>query len=219
MNLEAITSRETWLVLQGIKKNYLLTASDERVDYELADVPGVQPEVQRKILRKLTNVGALKTIRKGYFGPATFYSESTDPDTMGKPRFFLFELVSGQFEKTFNEYAKINGVDVQTVDPTSIGRPSFDEKTLRLTYGDKSFTLEPKGSNQAVLCAAVFDVPFGEWVKETDVVSNFFRGVEKERSFYDAVRLLNEKILEQLGIEKMLEYKASRARIRKELFI
>ena len=49
----------------------------------------------------------------------------------------------------------------------------------------------PVGSNQYQLCKALFSRPLGEWLNETDVVSNF---IKKDHGvFYDAVRFVNKR--------------------------
>jgi len=75
----------------------------------------------------------------------------------------------------------------------------------------------PLGSNQYQLCKAIFERPLGEYVKETDVVENFYRGSDSPRSFYDAVRLVNQKVEKDIGIKRLIEFKAASARIRREI--
>ena len=65
------------------------------------------------------------------------------------------------------------------------------------------------------LCKALFTVPFGEWLQETDVVHSFYK--EGSRSFYDAVRLVNQRVERHLKIKKLLIYDASRVQIRAEV--
>jgi tetratricopeptide (TPR) repeat protein len=99
--------------------------------------------------------------------------------------------------------------------PRSKPKLSFDEKTGQVHFGKNSVEI-PLGSNQYQLCKAVFGVPIGTWVNESDVVDNFFRGKESKRGFYDAVRLANTRIEGELKVPRLIEYVASRARIRKE---
>ena len=66
---------------------------------------------------------------------------------------------------------------------------------------------------------AFFSKPLGEWVLETYVLPNFSRDVDSLRGFYDAIRAINQKAEKDLGVPRLIEYRASRARIRKEIFI
>jgi hypothetical protein len=49
-------------------------------------------------------------------------------------------------------------------------------------------------------------------VKENDVVEHFTRGDNKQ-SFYDAIRALNKRIKNDLGIANFIEYDNAMARI------
>jgi len=95
--------------------------------------------------------------------------------------------------------------------------PCFNLQSGEIELGNKKCEI-PISSNQYYLCKAIFDKPLGDWTKETDVVSNFFRDVDSRRGFYDAMRLVNTKVKADIGIEKMLEFKAAAVRIRKEIF-
>jgi len=92
----------------------------------------------------------------------------------------------------------------------------FDPKTGEIVFGKKKCGL-PIGSNQYQLCKTLFELPIGEWLQEIDVIEKFYRGKDSQRGFYDAIRLSNKKIEEKLKIKKLLEYGASRVRIRAEL--
>jgi tetratricopeptide (TPR) repeat protein len=96
--------------------------------------------------------------------------------------------------------------------------PTFDMATGEIIFGDKKCPI-PLSSNQFQLCKAIFnEKTLGEWVKETEIIETFYKGTDSTRSFYDAGRLVNQKIQEKTGIKNMLEYKASSIRIRKEIF-
>lgn len=90
---------------------------------------------------------------------------------------------------------------------------TFDAKTGVISLGARQCEI-PIGSNQHQLCKALFALPFGQWLNETDVVDDFFKGKESPRSFYDAVRLTNQKVEQGLKIPKLLAYNASRVQIR-----
>jgi hypothetical protein len=92
--------------------------------------------------------------------------------------------------------------------------PFFDEINGKIFINNKPVEI-PLASNQYVLCKKIFSQPFEEWTKETDVIDNFYK--DGQRSFYDAVRLINNKVKAELEIKDFLEYKASRVRIRPAL--
>ena len=96
--------------------------------------------------------------------------------------------------------------------------PFLDQANGKIILGEKSCQI-PLGSNQLELCMALFSKPLGEWVLETYVLPNFSRDVDSLRGFYDAIRAINQKAEKDLGVPRLIEYRASRARIRKEIFI
>jgi tetratricopeptide (TPR) repeat protein len=95
---------------------------------------------------------------------------------------------------------------------------SFDDKTSEIVFGEKKCPI-PFGTNQYVLCKALFSNPIGEWIKEDDVVDNFFQGKDNRRSFYDAVRLINQKAKENINVKKLIIYSSNRAQLHKELVV
>lgn len=95
--------------------------------------------------------------------------------------------------------------------------PIFNAGNGEIVFGNKKCRI-PFSSNQHQLCKAIFEKPLGERVKEIDVVENFYRGSDGQRSFYDAVRLVNQKVEKDIGIKRLIEFKAASARIRKEIF-
>ncbi len=99
----------------------------------------------------------------------------------------------------------------ERVEPVKTQTITFDEKAGNIIFGIKKCEV-PVGSNQYQLCKALFSRPLGEWVNETDVVSNFYK--EGPRSFYDAVRFVNKRAEQMFKIKKLLSYKASRVQIR-----
>lgn len=99
----------------------------------------------------------------------------------------------------------------EKVEPIKTPSITFDEKSGNIIFGTKKCEV-PVGSNQYQLCKALFSRPLGEWLNETDVVSNFYK--EGPRSFYDAVRFVNKRAEQVFKIKKLLAYKASRVQIR-----
>lgn len=126
----------------------------------------------------------------------------------------IFTETYGKVKNVIQRYAE--GV-TETPAPIATAKkiaPFFDEINGKIFINNKSVEI-PLASNQYVLCKKIFDQPFQDWTKETDVIDNFYK--DGQRSFYDAVRLINNKIKAELDIKDFLEYKASRVRIRPAL--
>jgi len=87
--------------------------------------------------------------------------------------------------------------------------PFWSKETSEVIYLEKSCDV-PAG-NQRVLCGALFAAPLSVWIDEDDVVGNFSR--DGKQSFYDAQRLLNQRIQDKLGIRDFVEYQTAKARI------
>jgi hypothetical protein len=93
--------------------------------------------------------------------------------------------------------------------------PTYNKKDGLILLGGQHCEL-PLGSNQSVLCDALFDLPLGEWLKDSDVRDNFYK--VNESSFYNAMRAINQEVKTKWGITEFLCYEASRVRIKKEIF-
>lgn len=95
-------------------------------------------------------------------------------------------------------------------EPKADNIPFLNEAHREIIFLDKHCEI-PVG-NQFELAKALFKEPVGTWIKENDVVHSFSRG-EGKQSFYDAQRLLNERIKKDLGIQNLLEYQTAMVRI------
>jgi|GEM_PF-2105640 hypothetical protein len=98
-------------------------------------------------------------------------------------------------------------------------KPIFDKANGTIALGGRKCELEI-GTNHYFLCDEVFRVFIGNWVEEGTVVKRFTQEGNKDSatSCYDAMGSVNKKLKAALGINKLLQYKAARVRIRKELF-
>ncbi len=88
-------------------------------------------------------------------------------------------------------------------------RIKFDEKTGIISMGGKSCEI-PINTNQYFLCKTIFAVPFGTLVKEIDFLDLMDWARDSKDSVYDAMRAVNKKIKEDLGIEKLMKWKVRR---------
>lgn len=93
-----------------------------------------------------------------------------------------------------------------------IGRIIYKPASNEIKFGSKTCSIPP-ASNQRVLCEAVFTPPLDNWVEEVDVEHDFYK--QSDSSFYNAQRLLNEKIKKKIGVSNFIEYSTSKARINK----
>jgi len=85
----------------------------------------------------------------------------------------------------------------------------FDDKTGIISMGGKLCEI-PINTNQYFLCKALFAVPFGTLVQEIDILDLMDWAKDSKDSVYDAMRAVNEKIKQKLGIDKFLKWKVRR---------
>lgn len=88
----------------------------------------------------------------------------------------------------------------------------FNDKTSEIRMGTKTCPV-PINTNQYFLCKALFAVPFGTPVTETDIVDMADWAKDTKRSVYDAMNAVNKRIREDLDIEKFIKWKTGRVRI------
>ncbi|HCC06481.1 TPA: hypothetical protein DEP94_03985 [Candidatus Nomurabacteria bacterium] len=211
MDLEAEVTKEIWLVLQKLKKYSLLTPSDEYIKYGIADISSIEDEAHRKILHKLEAEGVLSIkaempIDNNYLTGLSLYGY--------KSFFYKIALTEAKFEEVYIEYARMNNCVSLPVGDKKL---QFDAKTSRLFFNGRECQI-PVGSNQEVLCKALFALPIGEWLRENDVINNFFKGKKSNRSFYDAIQSINRSTEADLRVSGVLKYSASKVCIDKEKF-
>jgi hypothetical protein len=98
-------------------------------------------------------------------------------------------------------------------------RPDFDKANGKITLESKECEIG-LGTNHYFLCDEVFGAFWGTWVSERTILERFkIEGSDDgRRSCYDAMTAVNNKVEEAFGIKKLLQYKAARVRIRKEIF-
>lgn len=85
----------------------------------------------------------------------------------------------------------------------------FDEKTGMISMGGKLCNI-PINTHEYFVCKAVFAVPFGTPVKEIDILDYMDWAKDHKDSVYDAMRAVNKKVKEKLGIEKLMRWKVRR---------
>ena len=88
-------------------------------------------------------------------------------------------------------------------------RIRFDEKTGIISMGGKPCEI-PINTNQYFLCKAVFSVPFGTLIQEIDILDLMDWAKDSKDSVYDAMREVNRKIKQKLGIDKFMKWKVRR---------
>ncbi|MCR4283709.1 MAG: hypothetical protein NUV64_00115 [Parcubacteria group bacterium] len=85
----------------------------------------------------------------------------------------------------------------------------FDERTGIISVGEKACEI-PINTNQYFLCKAIFAVPFGTLVQEIDILDLMDWAKDSKDSVYDAMREVNRKIKQKLGIDKFMKWKVRR---------
>ncbi len=210
MELENQVAKEIWIMLQKLKKYSLLTPKNQQISYNLRDTD-IDPEIQRKILNKFEAEGILDIRSASHIPMIT----GMVMEMYGfAPFFYKVVLIDEPFEKTYKHYAELNGLSYELSAPAL---PYYDKIRHQIVLGKDKCAI-PKSSNQAELCKALFALTPGNWLKENDIVDLFNKGKKSPRSFYDAVRAVNEKVRSSLSIDELLEYAPSQVRIRTELF-
>ncbi len=68
----------------------------------------------------------------------------------------------------------------------------------------------PINTNQYFLCKTIFAVSFGTLVKEIDFLDLMDWAKDSKDSVYDAMRAVNGKVKQKLGIDKLLKWKVRR---------
>ena len=91
-------------------------------------------------------------------------------------------------------------------------RLRFDEQTGLISMGTKTCEI-PINTNQYFLCKTIFTVPFGALVKEIDFLDSMEWLGDNKDSVYDAMRAVNKKIKQDVGIDRLLKWKARRVYI------
>lgn len=87
----------------------------------------------------------------------------------------------------------------------------FDAKASKLTYSGKSCGI-PDETLEYYICKLVFKNRKVA-AKEDDILEYTTKSQDSQRAVYDAMLRINKKAREQLGIEKLLSYKAAKVRI------
>lgn len=83
---------------------------------------------------------------------------------------------------------------------------TFDQATGTIMFADKRCEI-PTGTNQEHLCKAVFKVAYGTKIKEMEVLDMIDWAKDanySDRTVYDAVREINKRALNELGIKDLL---------------
>lgn len=85
-------------------------------------------------------------------------------------------------------------------------KPRFDDNNGRIYYGGRECEV-PLKTNQYFLCKKVFGEPFGKRIKEIDIRDSIDWSKDSDRSVYDAMRLVNKRVKENLGIDEFLQWR------------
>lgn len=122
----------------------------------------------------------------------------------------LWITLPDDFEERFVEFRK--SLEKAEIIPPQ-GSFSWDSLKSELVIGERRVSI-PVGTNQAVICDALFDRPHGQWLLDMEVRHSYSK--EKETSMYSAIRALNKASEKGFGIKDLFEFRKDRARIRTE---
>lgn len=89
----------------------------------------------------------------------------------------------------------------------------FDNKASILIFGSKTCDI-PDESLEYYVCKFAFKNRRVA-AKEDDILEKSVKSLDSKRAVYDAMQRVNKKAREQLGIQKLLKYKAAKIRIDK----
>lgn len=190
-----------------------LTGNRELVIKNLAD-----SESFEKGLKFLQKVGAVESYE------AKFVEQyDPDEDKMVPSDFFSHFVVKISLPKFDETISRINGriLDRGTSAPNTEPLDSdvreykvvFDPKASRLKYGNKICNI-PDGSLEYYVCKLAFkNRRVG--AKEEDILEFSTKNQDSKRAVYDAMQRVNKKMKKDLGVDKLLFYKAAKVRVAK----
>ena len=118
---------------------------------------------------------------------------------------FLIRILQPQFNKLYSsfEYEKSEKTAPKSLNLT--GCPSFDENKSMIIWNKEECPI-PLKTNQYFLCKKMFSIPFGERVKEIDILDLIDWGKDTKRSVYDAMLAVNKNIKNHFDIEKFFKW-------------
>ncbi len=109
-------------------------------------------------------------------------------------------------------YFKLRDKPVPQLEQSIDTKIRFNEETCNITIGIRTCPI-PINTNQYFLCKALFAVPFGTHITETDIVDMADWAKETKRSVYDARGAVNKRVKEKLGINNFIRWRTGRIRI------
>jgi hypothetical protein len=232
MSIEDKFNKNIAWMLDELQADMLVSSTNTVNFHFITEEAAPSRREQERVLSWLYKLGAIQHLRDLHsddpFSRMLVMHPFTKAPTIGEKvqvdmQVFtpLREIFSGEWEKetastVLKKAEKLRRA--QKIDTTPLTKPTitkipiWSKETTTIVFLGKSCDV-PAG-NQRVLCDALFAVPLNSWVDEEDVVRNFNR--DGKQSFYDAQRLLNERIQKALGIKDLIEYQQSKARINPE---
>lgn len=96
-------------------------------------------------------------------------------------------------------------------------KPYFDENKGKIIWGNKECSI-PLNTNQYFFCKKIFSEPFGERVKEIDILNLIDWDKDSKRSVYDAMRAVNKRIKGCFEIDDFFKWRNNHTWINEEIF-
>lgn len=191
-------------------------------DYKNSDLNKIQ-------IKRIVSV--LKKIEQEFFSTVGSTSKTEVISVAGKPEISFVQQDSKKgiqglskkfIKKVKQKVEKYIDSNVKSADSVERSEKRIEQDIDEIIYKQNASEIKfgnelcpiPATTNQEVLCQKIFTSPLESWVKEIDVKHDFYS--QSDSSFYNAQRLLNETIEDEIGISDFIEYSTSRVRINKE---
>ena len=121
-----------------------------------------------------------------------------------------FYIMGPSQEKLFKKRAGFAENKEDKIEPSKL---SFDPNSSKILFGNKECKI-PLNSNQYFLCKKMFSVPFGNKIKEIDILDMIDWVKDTKRSVYDAMRAINNKVYKEFDIKNLMNWRNNHIWIR-----
>lgn len=121
-----------------------------------------------------------------------------------------FYIMGPSQEKLFRKRAEFAE---KKEDKTMPRKLSFDQNASKIILSNQECKI-PINSNQYFLCKKMFSAPFGNKIKEIDILDMIDWVKDTKRSVYDAMRAINNKVDKEFNIKNLMNWRNNHIWIR-----
>lgn len=205
MSLDKEFEKELIWVLRKIEKNRLILNKDQvvfEIVYKGQNMTAPTDDDQRLILKRLENDKVIRIARIETVSGLNYYQAMEG--TQYKPLKYYLEIIEPNFSLL------IGKTNLASTPPSD--EPVFVEEKSVVSWIDKKCSV-PFNTNQFIVCKILFSKPFGYKFKEEDIIDQIDRAIreldrkekkKRNRTVYDAVRLLNERFKSCFQVSDLL---------------